>query len=255
MWRSPAIGTVEDEETAAQNGFKLANTSPSSHVHKASGLAIFLMPTVLLTLIERFLFNFHSVTSNTLSLIFFPAARASPLIHHGLHFGGGLGLTTAQVGLAMSTSGLMIIPLSLIVYPKVSSKLGILRSYLMFLPVIIVLYAATPFMVFVPDRPLPVWIALGVSMLMKAVSRTFTSPGSAIILNNCVPNPSVRATVNGVGSSIAHAAVSVGPVIGGWGLGLGLKYNLVGAAWWGLAVVGLIQWLTLWQLRKYGLTK
>jgi hypothetical protein len=40
----------------------------------------------------------------------------------------------------------------------------------------------------------------------------------------------------------------LGPFIGGWGLGLGLKNNLVGGIWWALALEALVGWLLLWTI-------
>ncbi|KAJ5946472.1 major facilitator superfamily domain-containing protein [Penicillium verhagenii] len=246
----PITDQAENVEIRAEPCLLEAPKKPSFlGLGTSTGLAIFLMPKVWLTLLSRLLFNFHAVTYNTLSRIFLPAPRASPFVHHGAYFGGGLGLTTAQAGLAMSISGLLILPLSLVVYPRISNRLGILRCYLIFLPVGLFLYTVTPFLVFVPNQTVFVWISLVLAMFLKAVSRTFTGPASTIILNNCVSDPSVLATVNGVGSSINSFSSTIGPVLGGWGLGLGLKYNLVGAPWWGLAMVGLAQWLILWKLQ------
>jgi hypothetical protein len=37
--------------------------------------------------------------------------------------------------------------------------------------------------------------------------------------------------------------------LGGWGLGLGLENNMIGAVWWALAVEALLGWAMLWTLR------
>ncbi|KAJ5114440.1 major facilitator superfamily domain-containing protein, partial [Penicillium alfredii] len=161
-----------------------------------------------------------------LSIVFLPAPRASPLIHHGIHFGGGLGLTSSQVGLATSSSCTQLSPTDWGFYAAI---------YLIFLPVALLLYALMPFLVFVPDWALPMWVSLGALLCLKAISRTFTCPASSIILNNCVSDPSVLSTVNGVGSSITNVATSVGPPVGGWVRGP------VG--------VGLAQWVILWHRR------
>ena len=38
----------------------------------------------------------------------------------------------------------------------------------------------------------------------------------------------------------------VGPVLGGWVLGWGLKHDFVGGVWWGMAVVAALNWGMLW---------
>lgn len=213
-----------------------------------AGYRILLGRNVLLTLSSRFLFSFHGNTYVSLSALFLPTPRASPFVHHGAYFGGGMGLSTAETGLAMSISGAVLIPLSLALYPTASARLGILRSYRTFLSIALIVYIVTPFLVFVPNHVLPVWLALGAAMSLMGISRTFTCPASGIILNYCISDPSARATVNGVGQSVTSAAKTIGPVIGSWGLGEGLKSNLVGIPWWGLGLVVLIQWIVLWYL-------
>lgn len=36
---------------------------------------------------------------------------------------------------------------------------------------------------------------------------------------------------------------TLGPVLGGWGLGAGLRAGVVGAVWWALAAVAAVGWL------------
>ena len=42
-------------------------------------------------------------------------------------------------------------------------------------------------------------------------------------------------TIHGVAQSVSSFARTVGPVVGGWGYGRGLRIGVVGCAWWGLA--------------------
>ena len=42
-------------------------------------------------------------------------------------------------------------------------------------------------------------------------------------------------TIHGVAQSVASFARTLGPVVGGWGYGRGLRVGVVGCAWWGLA--------------------
>ena len=99
---------------------------------------------------------------------------------------------------------------------------------------LLILYAV----IVCPDRALQVWLALMAVMYLKAVSRTFTCPASSLLLNDCVSNPIVLAVVNGLGQSVTSAAIIIGPSVGGWALGLRLKYNLVVAPWLSLVMVG-----------------
>ncbi|PLN79517.1 major facilitator superfamily domain-containing protein [Aspergillus taichungensis] len=240
---SPPIDRVED------GPIEDSRRPQSPQPQKSAGFRILLERNVLLTLSSRFLFSFHDVTYTSLLALFLPTPRASPFVHHGAYFGGGMGLPTADTGLAMSISGAILIPLSLALYPTASARLGILRSYRIFLSLALIVYIVTPFLVFVPDQALPVWLALGAAMTLLGISRTFTCPASGIILNYCISDPSARATVNGLGQSVTSAAKTIGPVIGSWGLGMGLKSNLVGVPWWGLGMAVLTQWIVLYHLK------
>ncbi|KAL4888891.1 major facilitator superfamily domain-containing protein [Aspergillus ambiguus] len=221
---------------------------PASTTLRSAGFRILLIPNVILTLISHFLFYFHMTTHETLYLIFLPAPRAPPATH-GLHFAGGLGLPSAEVGLAMSITGFIGLPLSILVYPRVSAQLGTLRSYRIFLPLALIAYALTPFLVLVPDRASVTWSSLVTIMLLNALASTFTSPASVIVLNNCIMGSPGLATVHGVGESVASAANTLGPLFGGWFLGIGLRCDMVALVWWSLVLVGLSEWGLLWKLQ------
>ncbi|KAJ5677713.1 uncharacterized protein N7477_003346 [Penicillium maclennaniae] len=62
------------------------------------------------------------------------------------------------------------------------------------------------------------------------------------LLDSDMPHRLFDRTVHGIAQSITSAARTLGPIVGGWGLGLGLKYNIVGAVWWGLAGEALLGW-------------
>ena len=105
-----------------------------------------------------------------------------------------------------------------------------------------------PFIVLIPRYPWLVWPAFTVVVGLQVVSRTFAQPAAIILVNNSVTDPRVLGTVHGVAQSIASGARTLGPMIGGWGLGLGLKYNMVGGIWWALAVEAIVGWFLLWSI-------
>jgi hypothetical protein len=39
-------------------------------------------------------------------------------------------------------------------------------------------------------------------------------------------------------------------MLGGWGLGMGLENNIVGAVWWGMAVEAIIGWTLTWTIHE-----
>ncbi|KAK2761314.1 hypothetical protein FQN54_001836 [Arachnomyces sp. PD_36] len=210
-------------------------------------------PNVLLTLVTHFLLGFHTSAFNALCFTFLPAPRASKeSFHEGsfMHFGGGLGLSSSRVGLATAIIGIIGIPLQIFLYPRIQSRMGTLKSYRVFLPFSPLAYMLMPFLVLVPNHAWLVWPTLTAVLALQVISRTFSLPAAVILVNNSVPDRSVLGTVHGVAQSVASAARTFGPFMGGWGLGLGLQNNIVGAVWWALAAEAFLGWCLLWTIRE-----
>ncbi|KAK5788808.1 hypothetical protein VI817_009766 [Penicillium citrinum] len=225
-----------------------SRSSPASR-HKRPGLRQIFSRNILLTLLAHFLLAFHTSAFNAMTFTFLPTPRAPEDSRRGLfHFGGGLGLPSSRVGLATAIIGFIGLPLQILLYPRVQTKLGTLTSFRMFLPFSPISYLLMPFLVILPRVPWIVWPSFTVVVFLQVISRTFALPAAIILVNNCVTDPSILGTVHGVAQSISSGARTLGPLLGGWGLGLGLANNMVGAVWWALAVESLIGWFVLWSI-------
>lgn len=95
-----------------------------------------------------------------------------------------------------------------------------------------------------------VWMALSSVLCIQVVGRTFALPATIILINNCSPHPSVLGTIHGIAQSVSSASRTVGPVLGGWGYGKGLRVGVVGAVWWALAFVAAVGWGVSWLVRE-----
>lgn len=157
-------------------------------------------------------------------------------------------MPSSKVGFATAIIGLFGLPLQIFVYPRVHFHLGTLKSLRAFIPFSALANFLVPFLALVPNRPYLVWPALAAVFSVQVISRTFSLPAAIILVNNSVTDPSVLGTVHGVAQSVTSAARTLGPVVGGWGLGLALKYNIVGAVWWALAVLVLLGWGVSWTI-------
>jgi hypothetical protein len=204
---------------------------------------------VLWTLAAHFFLALHISAFNTVFLLLLPLPRDDNA-HANLpfRFAGGLGLPSAKVGLATAIIGAIGLPLQLF-YPKLNTRFGTLKLYRMTLPFSPVAYTAIPFLAVIPDRPFLIWPALVAVLSLQIVARTFTLPGAIILINNSSPHPSVLGTLHGVAQSVSAAARTLGPVVGGWGLGVGLRHNVVGAVWWAMALVACANWGMLWLMQ------
>ncbi|KAL1850831.1 hypothetical protein Plec18170_006667 [Paecilomyces lecythidis] len=234
-------------------GYRSVPPSPAQPTHtqpKKRNLRELRTKNVLLTLTTHFLLAFHTSAFNNLIFVFLPTPRTPPSSRHGIHFGGGLGLSSERVGLATAVIGIIGLPLQIFVYPRVQSYLGTLKSYRTFLPFSPAAYMLMPFLVLIPTKPWLVWPAFTIVIGLQVISRTFALPANIILVNNSVSERAVLGTLHGIAQSISSAARTMGPVIGGWGMGLGLKHNIVGAIWWALAAEALIGWLFTWTIEE-----
>ncbi|RAH74129.1 uncharacterized protein BO66DRAFT_313639 [Aspergillus aculeatinus CBS 121060] len=206
-------------------------------------------PNVLLTLLVQFLLAFHTSAFNSMTFTFLPTPRAPEDSRKGFfRFSGGLGLPSSRVGMATAIIGIIGLPLQIFIYPRVQGHLGTLTSFRTFLPFSPLAYALMPFLLVLPRVPWLVWPAFTLVVGLQVVSRTFALPAAVILVNNCVTDASVLGTIHGVAQSISSGARTLGPMIGGWGLGLGLEHNFVGGIWWALAIEALIGWFALFMI-------
>lgn len=251
-WQNIDSGPSIDLENSGTS--RSVPPSPGRHgFHKRPAFRKIWTRNVLLTLVTHFLLEFHTSAFNALCFTFLPAPRNSEENSHRdglLHFGGGLGLSSSRVGLATAIIGIVGLPLQIFVYPRLQSRMGTLKSYRAFLPFSPLAYVLMPFVVLVPNRVWLVWPTLTAILALQVISRTFSLPAAIILVNNSVPDRSVLGTVHGVAQSVVSAARTLGPFIGGWGLGLGLQNNVIGAVWWALAAEAFIGWCLLWTIKE-----
>lgn len=204
---------------------------------------------VLLTLLTHHLLALHVSAFNALIFLFLPAPRSSNAhAHLPFLFTGGLGLSSDRVGLATAIIGVIGFPLQILLYPRLNSKLGTLPSYRVFLPFSVVAYTVIPYLALLPNRPVLVWPALTLVLACQVLSRTFALPSATILVNNSTPHPRVLGTIHGVAQSVSSGARTVGPTLGGYLLGEGLGGNCVGAVWWAMAGVAVMNWALLWVI-------
>jgi len=198
----------------------------------------------------------HIGTFSNLWYVFLSAERVSNTHRRSfLHFTGGLALPPPKIGLILSILGTIGITLQLGLYPRLSFKYGTVVTYRASLMLFPVAYFLVPFLVILPSGTRPPHPATGVILWTGVVSflfihvlaRTFAMPSSAILVNNCCPHPSVLSTIHGVAQSVTAGFRMLGPILGGWGFGLGLKVGVVGVAFWVLMLFsfagGLFGWL------------
>lgn len=226
-------------------------------------------PNVLFTLLAHGLMAMHVGTFNNMWFIFLSTPRYNPdkpnktlhlpkdyKPHPPFSFTGGIALPPPAIGMALAILGVIGINLQLLLYPRLSFRLGTIVSYRLSLLFFPFTYLLAPFLAIIPSSLPPphqasgaaVWIYLTFILCIQLMGRTFALPASAILVNNSSPHPSVLGTVHGIAQSVSSATRTIGPVLMGWLYGVGLNKGMVGLAWWcmaGVAVLGAIagRWL------------
>ncbi|KAI1149162.1 major facilitator superfamily domain-containing protein [Nemania diffusa] len=211
---------------------------------------------VSFTFASHFFLAFHVGTFNSLWFVFLSTPVYNPADpdppgfkpHLPFRFTGGLGLAPRSVGMAMALLGVIGILMQLFLYPRLSARLGTVRSWRTFLFLFPITYLILPFLAVVPSSTAPpsqktglaIWVAIGGVLFVQVSARTFALPAQTILVNNCTPHPSVLGTVHGLGQSASSLARTIGPVAGGWLYGLGLSHGLVGGVFWGMAGVAVV---------------
>jgi hypothetical protein len=211
---------------------------------------------VVSTLIAHTLLATHLGTFNNLWFVFLSTPVADPKhpdppsFHRKLPFifTGGLGMPPRDVGFAMAILGIIGILMQLFIYPIVNAKLGVVNSWRIFLYCFPIAYILVPFLAVVPSKTPPpaekdgilVWLALCSVLFIQVTGRTFALPATTILVNNASPHPSVLGTMHGIGQSLSSAGRAIGPSLGGALYGTGLRHGIVGAVWWGLSGIAVV---------------
>ncbi|KAF1807985.1 MFS general substrate transporter [Eremomyces bilateralis CBS 781.70] len=213
---------------------------------------------VITTLISHGIMAMHVGTFSNLWFVFLSTSRwdpahPSPPSHTAqrfpVNFTGGLGLPPAKIGLALSILGFIGIVLQVSLYPYLSGTWGTVRTYRGSLFLFPLAYLVTPYLALIPSTTSPpnaasgiaIWAGIVAVLIVQVMARTFALPGGVILVNNSCPHPSVLGTLHGVAQSVSSATRTIGPIVGGLLLGLGLDIGKVGLAFWvlmGVAMVG-----------------
>jgi hypothetical protein len=231
-------------------------------------------PNVIFTLVSHGLLAMHVGTFNNLWFVFLStprydptasthhtrAAHASPIHNEPLQnvpkhyhsklpfiFTGGLALPPSSIGFALAILGVIGISLQLLLYPRLSFKLGTVRSFRLAILLFPFSYFLAPYLSVLPSSTSPpaqatgflIWMGITVVLCIQVLARTFALPATAILVNNSSPHPSILGTFHGVAQSVSSATRTIGPVLMGWIYGIGLTKGMVGLAWWSMAGVSV----------------
>jgi hypothetical protein len=205
-------------------------------------------PNVLWTLLSVAIFDFHMGAFSSLFITFLSTARQPLSSDHHIsfyHFAGGLSFSPSAIGFALAILGIVGLILQVTLYPWANSRFGLMRCFRLSLFLFPIAYFLAPYLSILPSTsapPLPsagiiVWTGISVMLLFQVTARTFALPASILLINNSAPDPSVLATIHGLGQATSSAFRTLGPIVTGFWYGLGLRHGTVVCAWWVIAAV------------------
>ena len=201
----PHLATTAESQPLTVNNVPpvpILKSEPTTSSTSTSKKPTIFTRSTLLTLLSHFLLALHLSAFNALIFLFLPNPRSTQPAHLPFRFAGGLGLSSEKVGLATAIIGLIGFPLQILAYPRLNAYWGTVRSYRFFLPFSGLAYSTLPYLVLIPAstwwwRYGVLWPCLTIVLACQVLSRTFTVPGTVILVNNSVTSHEILGTVHG----------------------------------------------------------
>ncbi|OTA98014.1 hypothetical protein M426DRAFT_326315 [Hypoxylon sp. CI-4A] len=196
-----------------------------------------------LTLIAHGIMEGHVAVYNTLWPSFLSDPVANPdkdQIQLPFRFIGGLGLPAKRIAITLAFAGVLGIPLQIFGYSRVVKRLGMMRTWRVFLRGFPLVYFVIPYLSIVPSsspRPAPrdgplVWIAIFAAQALMMCSASFAVPSQIVLTNNSSPHPSALGRTHSMAEMICSFTRTVSPTIAGLFYSYGSAHGATGLPWW-----------------------
>lgn len=193
------------------------------------------------------IFCYHSMTYDTVLPMFLQDRRGDGDAS-ALSFDGGLGLSTSQVGVILSISGLIALFVQGVIFPIAASRYGVWKLFLLVTMGHPIAYLMTPYLVVLPARFLytGIYSALAVRNLFSIIAY----PLLLILIKEAAPEPAHLGKVNGLAASVGALCRTLASPISGYLYGVGIKMHFTPLAWWASAIVAVVGALQLFFIRR-----
>jgi MFS family permease len=163
----------------------------------------------ILILFTYFIFQLSNVAYNSLYPIF--AEGPEPT---------GRNLSTTEVGLSLSFSGLITILFQICIYGKLRDKIGNRATYRASLALFVISFILQPW---VGYRDLPgfgngkvwLWIEIGFILVVRTIAAVGGLTSALLLITNTAPNHHVLGSLNGLAQTLSAAGRAIGPLISG----------------------------------------
>ncbi|OHE97135.1 major facilitator superfamily transporter, partial [Colletotrichum orchidophilum] len=165
---------------------------------------------MVLVLLAAFIYEAHLATAS----VAFPNLLVTPVSSREeeaqrvlpFFFGGGVGFTPLPLAVYSVMYGIFSIPLQLILYPRLSQRLGPLHVWRIFYLAFPLLYYAYPFVALVPSSSPPpsgktglaIWAVITPMQVLTALLTSTVTPSQTVLINAACPHPSALARTHSI---------------------------------------------------------
>lgn len=187
------------------------------------------------------LFTYHSMCYDHLLPIFLQDKRVDAAIEANgslFHIEGGVGLDTKTVGLIMSINGMIALFIQAVVFPIVTERLGVFRTFMMVTLLHPVAFFIVPYLALLPSNLLfpGIYTCLTIRNLLSILDY----PVLLIMLKQASVAPRFLGRINGLAACVGAACRMVAPPIAGLLYGWGANIGFTGLAWYGAGLVAIV---------------
>ncbi|KAF1812692.1 MFS general substrate transporter [Eremomyces bilateralis CBS 781.70] len=186
---------------------------PGTSMDKITYRDIFNRDTVLL-LLTYLVFSLSNVAYNTLYPIFGEGKAPT-----------GRDLSTQEVGLSLSFSGLVTILFQVGIYGRLRDKLGNRASYRVSIAGFVAAFLLMPWVGYktssdgryagMSEGKLLLWVELGAILVIKTVAAVGGLTSALLLITNSAPSHAVLGQINGLAQTLASGGRAVGPFVSG----------------------------------------
>jgi len=204
----------------------------------------FMTKRIMALIVAIGIFTYHSMTFDHLLPIFLEddrhgfSAMSSFSGLNPFYSPGGLGLTVQQVGVIMSSDGLIALFIQAVIFPYAASKFGIHRLFLLVTLLHPLTYLIMPYLIFL--SPSLLYSGIYTCLAIRNILSIIAYPVLLILIKEATPSSSVLGKVNGLTASAGAACRTVAPPIAGYLYTMGKRMDCTALAWWGSAFVAVI---------------
>ncbi|PNS15872.1 hypothetical protein CAC42_7978 [Sphaceloma murrayae] len=198
---------------------------------------------IVMLIVALGIFTYHSMTYDHLLPIFLQDHRVGHITTSGGSiFGGGMGLSTQQVGIIMSVNGLIALFVQGVIFPFAASWLGVWRLFLVVTILHPVAYFIVPYLTLLPENL--VYTGIYSCLAIRNVLSILAFPLLLILIKEAAPSHTCLGKINGLAASTGAGCRTMASPVAGLLYGVGVKIDCTAIAWFAsaaVAIVGAIQ--------------